>query len=148
MGLKTYLTAKKNRAVFKYAHLKLMFSSKLHSLQDQTLGRVRHLKDKAVSKFHLSQSSHGEKFRVASKQLVEELATIDFTMDHDLPLKDQKIFSEVIVNPASETIHERFNWTDNLPEGARAVSITIKQGEIVEKCYLDKEGELISVKRD
>ena len=121
-----------------------MFSSKLHSLQDQTLGRVRHLKDKAVSKFHLSQSSHGEKFRVASK----ELATTDFTMDHDLPLKDQKIYSEAIVNPASETIDERFNWTDNLPEGARAVAITIKQGEIVEKCYLSKEDELISVKRD
>ena len=144
MGLRTYLKDKKKSAASKYSHFRLLVSSRLHSFQGEAISKLQRLKNKAVSKFHLSQSSHGEKFRFASK----ELATTDFTMDHDLPLKDQKIYSEAIVNPASETIDERFNWTDNLPEGARAVAITIKQGEIVEKCYLSKEDELISVKRD
>ena len=71
--------------------------------------------------------------------------TIDFVLDHDLPLRDQKIISEVMLKPARGILAEQFDWTHHIPEGSRVISIIVNKGEIIEKTYLSNQNELIVV---
>ena len=66
-----------------------------------------------------------KKFQVVKKEDSLDSATIDFVLDHYFPSKDRNVVSKVIAKSARKILNQRFNWSDDILEGSRVVSITV-----------------------
>ena len=130
MGFRTYIIETQHKAISKYSYLRKKVASKFSGLQNRVLSQLHHEEKKSQGVINCKIN--------ASKS---EEASREFLLDEELTCKDKE---------GSEGLLRIFNENqtimNNSPEGSELIKIIIIKGQIVEKEYINIQGERISIK--
>ena len=85
-------------------------------------------------------------FNDPSKEIKAENSAIESALEDSFLLDvsgttSDRVFLSVVIE-----FHKSFDGVNKIPKGARVVSITVREGQVVEKSYLTSDEKVIFVK--
>ena len=120
-----------------------MVSSRFHSLQGGAISKLQGLKCKVASKFYLEKRQDQNIFNDPSKEIKAESSAIEPALEDSFLLDVSGTTSDRVCLSVVNESHKSFDGVNKIPKGARVVSITVREGQIVEKVYLTVDEKLI-----